>query len=336
MSHHLLLIIHLLSATIWVGGHLLLVFGHLPQALKEKNQNIILNYEKKYEPVGMTALILLVTTGILMAYKYGISIEYWFQFSTPIEKVVSTKLLLLLLTFVFAFSAHFSVFPKFRLADLLFCFIISGGLFFGPMIINEEEQALTQLSVTEKSDNSEKTEEVDLFELKGISLDSIVGTYTINEKTVQLTFQLGPKGGVTKGAIKSFSGQIEIKKDLERSTFEIELPVANLTTFNSGRDESIFEKEYFNLEKFPSMYFSSKHLTKKDDSYELDGQFTMLGVKKPLKVELRYIGMFDSNGSKVPVLIGKSSIDRTQFGMQPDSKEGNIVDFEFKVELIKK
>lgn len=229
-----------------------------------------------------------------------------------------------------------NVFPKFKLADMLFCFVISGGLFFGPMIINEEEQAMTQLSVTEKSDNSENTEEVDLFEMKGISLDSILGTYTINEKTVQLTFQLGPKGGVTKGTIKSFSGQIEIKKDLEKSTFDIELPVANLTTFNSGRDESIFEKEYFNLEKFPSMYFSSKQLTKKDDSYELDGQFTMLGVKKPLKVELRYIGMFDSNGKKVPVLIGKSSIDRTQFGMQPDSKEGNIVDFEFKVELIKK
>jgi putative copper export protein len=114
MSHHLLLIIHLLSATIWVGGHLLLVFGHLPQALKEKNQNIILDYERKYEPVGMTALVLLVVTGILMAYKYGVSIEYWFHFATPIEKVVSTKLLLLLLTVLFALSAQFRVLPKLK------------------------------------------------------------------------------------------------------------------------------------------------------------------------------------------------------------------------------
>jgi putative copper export protein len=114
MSHHLLLIIHLLSATIWVGGHLLLVFGHLPQALKEKNQNIILNYEKKYEPVGMTALVLLVITGILMAYKYGVNIEYWFHFATPIEKIISTKLLLLLLTVLFALSAQFRVLPKLK------------------------------------------------------------------------------------------------------------------------------------------------------------------------------------------------------------------------------
>ena len=114
MSHHLLLIIHLLCASIWVGGHLLLVFGHLPQALKEKNQNIILNYERKYEPVGMTALVLLVVTGIMMAYKYGVSIEYWFHFATPIEKVVSTKLLLLLLTVLFALSAQFRVLPKLK------------------------------------------------------------------------------------------------------------------------------------------------------------------------------------------------------------------------------
>jgi len=114
MNHHLLLIIHLLSATIWVGGHLLLVLGYLPQALKEKNQNIILDYEKKYEPVGMTALILLVITGVLMAYNYGVSIEYWFHFATPIEKVVSTKLLLILLTVLFALSAQFRVLPKLK------------------------------------------------------------------------------------------------------------------------------------------------------------------------------------------------------------------------------
>ena len=114
MNHHFLLIIHLLSATVWVGGHLLLVFGHLPQALKEKDPSIILNYEKKYEPVGMTALVLLVVTGILMAYKYGVSIEYWFQFATPVEKVVSTKLLLLFLTAAFALSAQFRVIPKLK------------------------------------------------------------------------------------------------------------------------------------------------------------------------------------------------------------------------------
>jgi len=114
MNHHLLLIIHLLSAAIWVGGHVLLVFGYLPTALRSKNQHIILDYERKYEPIGMTALILLVITGVLMAYKYGVSLEYWFDFTSPIEKVVSIKLLLLLITVLFALSAQFRVLPKLK------------------------------------------------------------------------------------------------------------------------------------------------------------------------------------------------------------------------------
>jgi putative copper export protein len=117
MNHHFLLIIHLLSAAVWVGGHLLICFGYLPQALKEKNPKIILGYEKKYEPIGMTSLVLLVVTGILMAYKYGVTIDQWFYFATPIEKVVSTKLVLLLTTVAFALSAQFRVLPKLRNGD---------------------------------------------------------------------------------------------------------------------------------------------------------------------------------------------------------------------------
>lgn len=114
MNHHLLLIIHLLSAAIWVGGHLLLCLAYLPQALKEKDPKIILNYERKYEAIGMTSLFLLVSTGILMAYKYGVTISLWFQFATPIEKVISTKLILLFLTVAFALSAQFRVIPKLK------------------------------------------------------------------------------------------------------------------------------------------------------------------------------------------------------------------------------
>lgn len=114
MQHHLLLVIHLVAAAVWVGGHLLLVLGHLPQAWREKNQHIILNYERKYEAVGMSALVLLVLTGIMMAYQYGVSLDQWFHFESPIEKVVSSKLLLLLLTVLFALSAQFRVLPKLK------------------------------------------------------------------------------------------------------------------------------------------------------------------------------------------------------------------------------
>lgn len=111
-KHHIFLIIHLICATIWVGGHLFLAIRVLPKALKERNVALLKNFKNSYEPLGMPSLILLVITGILMAYDYNITFSTWFSFSSGIEKVVSIKLILLLCTFCMAVIADRIIFPK--------------------------------------------------------------------------------------------------------------------------------------------------------------------------------------------------------------------------------
>lgn len=110
--HHLLLILHLICATIWVGGHLILSIRFLPKALRKKEPNIIIDFEKEYGSIGMPALVILIITGVWMAYDFGVPIEDWFSFSGNIEKVVSAKLTLLLITFAFALNAQLNVIPE--------------------------------------------------------------------------------------------------------------------------------------------------------------------------------------------------------------------------------
>ena len=110
--HHFILIIHLLAATVWVGGHLLLAICYLPTALKKKDPHIILNFERKFETLGMSSLVTLVITGIWMAYDFGVTIDTWFTFSGSFEKVVSAKLLLLFLTIICALVAQFRIIPN--------------------------------------------------------------------------------------------------------------------------------------------------------------------------------------------------------------------------------
>ena len=117
-THHLILILHLIAATIWVGGHLVLAIGYLPKALKRKDFSYIGNFEKTYEPIGMPSLAVLVITGILMAYDYNAGFSSWFSFATPIERVVSLKLIFLLTTICFAISAQTRVLPKLRKGQL--------------------------------------------------------------------------------------------------------------------------------------------------------------------------------------------------------------------------
>lgn len=124
--HHTLLIIHLIAATIWIGGHLTLSIVFLPVALRQKEPLIILNFEKKFEPLGISSLVALIITGIWMAYDFGITYQSWFYFSGSLEKVVSIKLVLLMLTFVLALYTQIYVIPnltKYNLNKIAFSII---------------------------------------------------------------------------------------------------------------------------------------------------------------------------------------------------------------------
>lgn len=106
MTHHIYLVLHLLAATIWVGGHLILSIRVLPKALKMKNMTPINNFKAVYEPIGLPSLLILFVTGILMAYDYDATFTKWFSFSGAVEKIVSIKLILLFTTVVLAISAQ--------------------------------------------------------------------------------------------------------------------------------------------------------------------------------------------------------------------------------------
>lgn len=112
MHHQIILIIHLLAASIWVGGHLFLILRILPATLQQKDISILSDYRLKFGKIGMPSLLILVVTGILLAYDYNVPISDWFSFSNPIEKIISIKLLLLFTSLSLAVHAQKVVFPK--------------------------------------------------------------------------------------------------------------------------------------------------------------------------------------------------------------------------------
>lgn len=214
--------------------------------------------------------------------------------------------------------------------------LIATGVKVAEVTLNTEELALSTLPVEGNQTSEGKSKETEaapsVFDQKGLPWNELVGTYRIDPSHAQVTFQLGPKGGITKGAIKQFSGTVRIDATLEKSLFDVLLPLNQLTTFNAYRDESLVEEAYFNVAKFPDMRYEAKSLSVVNDALTLNGYFTLRGVKLPLNVEVKYVGKSESGA---PVIVGKSTIDRTKHGMKPDAKEGNVVDFEFRAELLK-
>ncbi len=125
MRHQIILIIHLLAATIWVGGHLILLLRYVPKAIKTKSLEELSMFRKNFEPVGMPSLFILIVTGIIMAYDYNVTIEKWFLFENAIEKIVSIKLILLFISLTLAFITIKFVLPSIdKLSPYLLYFII--------------------------------------------------------------------------------------------------------------------------------------------------------------------------------------------------------------------
>lgn len=107
----ILLLVHILAATIWTGGHIVVAVAVLPRALRERAPERLLDFESMYEKVGMPALIVQIITGPILAYRYLPDISQWFNFGNPLAHPIAAKLLLLALTAGVAFHAKRRVIP---------------------------------------------------------------------------------------------------------------------------------------------------------------------------------------------------------------------------------
>ena len=107
MLQGILLLLHLLAATVWTGGHLVLALTILPRVLKEKSPSDLLRFESAYERIGIPALLIQVVTGCWLAYGMLPDVGAWFNFDNPVSRLITFKLSLLLITLLLAVDARF-------------------------------------------------------------------------------------------------------------------------------------------------------------------------------------------------------------------------------------
>ncbi len=106
------LILHVLGATVWTGGHLVLSLTVLPRALRQRDPEVLLQFEAGYERIGLPALFIQVITGLWLAHRLVPQVADWFSFETVTTTHVALKVLLLLLTLALAIHARLRLIPK--------------------------------------------------------------------------------------------------------------------------------------------------------------------------------------------------------------------------------
>ena len=108
----LMLVLHLLGAAIWTGGHLVLALGILPGALRQRSIAPIQAFEAVYERIGLPALLMQVGTGFWLLQRLFPSHAAWVDVSTPWGQLIALKFVLLAATIGLALDARLRLIPR--------------------------------------------------------------------------------------------------------------------------------------------------------------------------------------------------------------------------------
>src|SRR5690606_10030796 len=103
------------------------------------------------------------------------------------------------------------------------------------------------------------------------------------------------------GLFQKFDVSISASRaDFSDAVFQLTIDASSIDTEVQKRDDHLRSADFFDVEKFPSIAFTSKSIEKAGNNrYRLSGDLTMLGVTKPVTMDLWYRGTIENPNSKV-------------------------------------
>jgi polyisoprenoid-binding protein YceI len=143
--------------------------------------------------------------------------------------------------------------------------------------------------------------------------------YTIDSNHTFPVFEVNHLGySVQHGRFNKTSGKISLDMAAKLGSVELTIETASLDMGFPLWDEHMAAEGFFNSAKFPTMTFKSSKLIFKDDKIvAAEGDFTLLGVTKPITVTVKSFSCGDHPFTKKAMCganIG-GVIKRSDFGM---------------------
>ena len=148
-------------------------------------------------------------------------------------------------------------------------------------------------------------------------------TYVFDPAHSSIGFAIRHLGvGITKGVFDDYKGAIEYDPaDPENIKVNITIQAASINTRQEQRDEHLRNEDFFHVEKFPSITFTSIGVRRIGDKYWIAGDLTIKGktqrVSIPTDIQGPVISPF---GGKVIGLSALFEINRQDYGISWNKK----------------
>lgn len=144
-------------------------------------------------------------------------------------------------------------------------------------------------------------------------------TYTIDTRHTYPTFEVKHLGLSTqRGRFNKVSGKVMLDRAGKSGAVDLAIDAASIDMGIDKWDEHMKSEDFFHVAKFPTMTFKSDKLRFDGDKLVgVDGQFTLLGVTKPVSLQVTHFfcGPHPMTKKDACGADATGTIKRSEFGM---------------------
>ncbi len=119
------------------------------------------------------------------------------------------------------------------------------------------------------------------------------------------------------GRFRDFDGVIKYDRaNPGASSVEFTVKAASIDTSNNDRDEHLRSKDFFEVQKFPTLTFTSTQVVPKDGTtLDVTGNLTLHGVTRPITFPISLLGTVKTPRGEKAGFETAFKIDRKEYGI---------------------
>lgn len=119
------------------------------------------------------------------------------------------------------------------------------------------------------------------------------------------------------GRFRDFDGAVKYdKQNPAASSVEFTVKAASIDTSNNDRDEHLRSADFFDVQKFPTLTFTSTKVVAKDaDTLDVTGNLTLHGVTKQITIPVEVLGTVKTPNGEKAGFESSFTVNRKDYGI---------------------
>ncbi len=140
-----------------------------------------------------------------------------------------------------------------------------------------------------------------------------------------------------RGRFGQVSGSFTVAEEPSESSVQVSIDAATIETGAEDRDAHLRSPDFLDVERFPTIVFTSTGIERTPDGWNIHGDLTIKDHTKPVTLDARFEGvMVDPWGNPKAAFSARTEINREDWGLEwnvPLESGGWLVGKQVQIEI---